>query len=319
MTLTAAYIVLLALLILYLWIRKKYPEVSLKHSVFEIRLGQENNAEEKTIELYNLLAELKIPFTVEVILHEIGEEIRFFITLNSKKAYKAKDAIFSIFPNAEVVYSPFQELLADLHSEIRAVSLVQAKGVNLPIKVEKTDHFSPFQSFLRVLSELKSFNESAGLQLVVSPAGFAKSKQISMAIDALSNSDFDSAKHILDKDAIVTKQSLKILEEKVSRPLFKVDAKIIFSSDNKERLDSIEEKIKSAFNQTATGGPAYNNIEARRIVAPKNVIESFYKKEINAKTPMLLNSAELSELFYFTGAKIEKMPKLSSVLENQRA
>lgn len=311
MTLTAGYIVLAGLLILYFWLKKKYPEVSLKHSVFEIKLGQESKAEEKSIEIYNLLTELKISFTLELILHEVGEEIRFFITVKSKQAYKTRDAIASIFPNAEIIYSPFQELLSDLKSEIRAFSLVQGKGSTLPIKVEKSDNFSPFQSLLRLLSELKIFNESAGFQLVVTPAEFAKTKQISMAIDALSNNDFNSAKHILDKEAIVTKESLKILEKKVSQPLLKVDGKIIFSSDKKERLDEIEEKLKNAFNQSATGGPAYNSIEARRIVAPKNVIENFYKKEPNAKDPMLLNSAELSELFYFTGAKVESNPKLS--------
>ena len=121
---------------------------------------------EASQELYKRLYEFRIPFTAEMAVPGVGEEINFYILVPKVQASRVQQLIKTLLPNALVAPASDHELwldgvkrsktTADFTANIKGAYLKQLKGVILPLKASKNADFSPFLPILGVFSGLKT-------------------------------------------------------------------------------------------------------------------------------------------------------------------
>ncbi len=98
---------------------------------------------------------------------------------------------------------------------------------------------------------------------------------------------------------------LKLVEEKISSPLFLVNLRILSSAESKKRAEEILNHLENSFNQFSS--PSFNNLQfiKQRGRSLKNLIYNFSFRLFTPKEGVVLNSKEITSLFHFPHPLIE--------------
>lgn len=303
-----------ALLLLALFVQEKIQRKKIQSGYQFFELVSKHESRDKNVEcsqaLFERLAELSIDFSLELFVHSASEEIHLLIGVPKKYVTKLKLLTQSIWHEKFVELKPFSErsLFLDTNQEISTYSIVQAKEPALPIKTAKKGDFGLFEALLRVSSDLYSFNEGIAVQVNVRPENIAKLEEINELLIKLNEGNYEEGRLLLNKDFVLTADSIKILESKVAKPLMQVSAKVVLTTQTKDRQEELKAKLEEALLQT-NQGPSYNFLELKRIINQANFLESFYAHHLG-KSTMQLNSEELTTLFHFASRQSHFMAKL---------
>ena len=246
-----------------LLVRLPQPETS------KDRLGASGFKEEINLseQLFSIFASLKDGAVFEAAVHHVGEEINFYLAVPEKDVSFVSRQIEGLFKDAQI------ELAVEYN-------IFQPKGANAGFYLKQDNHYAlmlrtylesevdTFSPILSGLSRINEVGEGAAIQLIIKPAPDSYKKTIFGMINHLRKGEsFQkvAAKNMINlkeiggvinpqekkegQPSIVDQESIKALEKKVSKPLLKINYRVVASSMSQYQTDSITEGITGSFSQ----------------------------------------------------------------------
>ncbi len=269
-----------------------------------------------TGQLLSVLARKDAPFVLEVAVHNVGEEISFYVAVPRGFSEFAMRQIEGLWGDAQVEVAADDYTVFNPSGEVAAAFLRLKTNFSLPIRSYVDAQLDTFAPILSNFSKINSVGEGLALQVVVSPPPDDAKKTIVSNIQALRQgkklSDlFQSGiiKLLLPekkeqkkegeelKPNIVDEDSVKALEQKVAKPLFNVNVRLVASGPTAFRANELLENLAGSFSQFLA--PLRNEFKIIKIRDAKKGLMSFIFREFDEKEAMVLNSDEVISLFHF--------------------
>src|SRR3989344_2025681 len=268
-------------------------------------------------QLFGILAGLKSPFLLEAAVHHIGEEIHFYVSV-------PKESIEFVSRQIEGLWKESQIELVDDYNIFNPVGvnsgvyLKQSLSYALPIRTYAEAGVDTFAPILSGLSKINEVGEGAAIQIIARPAPKSIKKSIFKFIenlkkgknfeDILGTSQFIKWKDVTKalnppkkgeekENKIIDDEAIKSLEEKLSKPLLSINARIIVSAASQYQTDSILESIVGGYQQFSA--PRRQEFRIVRPRNPKNLIYQFSFREFDDNQSIILNTEELASMFHF--------------------
>ncbi|MBI5147639.1 MAG: TraM recognition domain-containing protein [Parcubacteria group bacterium] len=322
---SAVFALALTLAILAIYLRKKRSFRSLNLRLLLITLPKISEDEGKepkdpkneinlSEQLFSALTSINQPFVFEAAVHNVGELIHFYLAAPEKSLNFAMGQIQGLWPNAQVNRVDDFNIFNANGSSVGAY-LTLKQNFALPIRTYQEANVDTFAPVISHLSQLKEIGEGAALQVVVAPAKEWAKKSVLSALTELKKGkklkDILQSKLITFKDItsalssekkseekgpkIIDEEAVKAFGQKVAKPLFSVNVRLIASAAAQFEAESILESLAGAFAQFSA--PLRNEI---KIVKPRNLKKLFFNysfREPDANA-MILNSEELAGLFH---------------------
>ena len=273
-------------------------------------------------------------FVLEIALPHVGEEAIFFAAVPKQHARIFEKQLSSLYPTASAYlkiddynifnpdgYSLVSILKTDLHPA-------------LPIRTYDRLESDPLEVILNSFSKLKKIGEGAALQIVLSPAGWQDRDKLEKAARSLkegksisrASSDGGLAGAFRAVDAVVSgpknkkyedvpprinEEQVKLVEDKLTRPLFSANVRLVASAAEKEEAKQILRELESAFLQFAE--PQGNHFSFLRPEgrALERSIYNFSFRLLDKKTKLLFSTKELTSIYHFPLASISA-PKIKT-------
>lgn len=284
-------------------------------------------------------------FVLEIGLPAKGTEVSFFSSVPRSKIQIFEKHLHSLFPSAKL-----REVKDDYNifkyegENAGAVGSLSTHDI-LPIKTYDKFNADPLLTIINTFSKLRKEGEGAALQLVVSPTPdttlLKKAKSIlhkirkGETLNKAMSSDgwFDVLFSLVDEMILgntpkkkdddenkgltpADEETKKLLEDKVSHHIFSSNIRIIASSHDKGKADSILDEVESAFLQFSE--PNGNSLKFKRLKgkALRNLFVEFSFRLFNDKRIIPLNTAELTSIFHFP-VGINSSPNLKQARLNE--
>ena len=257
----------------------------------------------QSAELYKRLGELNIPFTLETVVHSVGEEIHFYIYVPTVFKNNVCKLVETLWPTGYITRADEYELwLANSPENSGHVAvgyLAQAKPYCIPFKSAQRGHFEPFLAILRHLSGLAAVGEGAAIQWIVRRADPRLIEDIGDHLQKFQKGEYHPSRH-LHENFLLTRETIKMLEEKVNSPLFAVNCRIITTgvSGNAEH---ILEHIASHFSAGSATGTQHNQFKLEKPKHPDRLIDAFLSRRFEPSQEMIITANELATYFHFPG------------------
>lgn len=275
-------------------------------------------------QLFGALSGLNSPFAMEASVHNVGEEIHFYIAVPKNSIEFVSRQIEGLWSEAKV-------------EQINDYNIFNSSGVNsgvylkqkfsyaLPIRTYAetgTDTFSPV---LSGLSKINEVGEGGGIQILVKAAPSSAKKAIYSAIERLKRggrleditkgNSFD-AKDLQkafsgeekNKEKIIDNEAIKTLESKVSKPLLAVNFRILASSPSQYQTDAILESVSGGIAQFSA--PSRQELKIIKPREANNLVRQFSFREFDDNQSMILNIEELASMFHLPTFSTE-VPKIN--------
>jgi hypothetical protein len=250
-------------------------------------------------------------FSFEVVGKKEG--IFFYIVAPEKYASNIEKQVYGTYKECEIEYVPLSHPF-DRGTYNLAYELKQENNLFTPIKLFE-DKQEPLTNILSTFSKLGE-NEVMMYQLIITPASNAWISSVKKILTAKSG-DKDSPSPTLDPG------HKEGLEKKILTPGFYSTIRILSISDDGFRAQVNLDNTLSAFNQF--NDPKNNNLVKRILTTNSAVIKRIVLRELNTFdlhlplihlkfycNNMLLNCAELSNLFHF-GNKLIPVPGIKKI------
>jgi len=330
----------LFIIVLLLWRRwqeRKFFRASLNLKLFLIRLpekteaaetqsaGRQNPLEEigLTSQLFSILGGLKSPFALETAVHSVGEDINFYLAVPREAGDFITRSIQGLWPEADVVEADDYNIFNPKGTAIGArVSLRQNPA--LPIKIFSEAGLDTFAPILNNFSKLDPVNEGMAMQLVVRPAGgsffrnvgemirnLKKGKGLKEVLRGKLDLGLVPSQEVKEKEKPepkpVDEMAVKALEQKISKPLFLVDLRLVVSSTDKAKADLLLGGLTNSFSQFSA--PLRNEFGFRKISRPQRFLK-FVFRQFDPGQAMVLSSDEIASFFHLPSSTL-KVPKIN--------
>ncbi|MBI3046639.1 MAG: type IV secretion system DNA-binding domain-containing protein [Candidatus Harrisonbacteria bacterium] len=319
-------------------IQRKYFLETLKLRVLLVKLPQKLEKETKeneplkeinlTGQLLNELSNLKIPFALEAAVHNIGEEIHFYLSVPKDSIQFAMRQIQGLWNDASV--QEVEDYNIFNHQGVsQGVYLKQKETYVLPIRTYEEANLDTFLPILSTLSKIQEIGEGVSIQVLVKPApqSFKKAavnfvyqlkkgakleevlraskmitlKDIQKALKGKKPEEETAAKPILDEETI------KAIEKKLAKQIFSVNVRLVVSAPSQPKADELLNALAGSFEQFEA--PLRNGI---RIIKPKNQKEFLAKyifRKFDDKERVVLGTDELASLIHLPTSATET-PKI---------
>jgi cbb3-type cytochrome oxidase subunit 3 len=333
---TASIVVALAAIVGVIWYvlrtqRRERIQKSLNSKLLLIRLPQQQSTNKDgtkatgvagfkdeinlSEQLFSILTSGKESVTFEVAVHHVGEEIHFYVSVPEKMVQFVSRQIEGLFKDAQI--TPVSEYNIFQPNGINAgFYLAQDNHYALPLRTyieSEIDTFSPIVSGLSKISEI---GEGAALQIIVKPAPENYKKTIFSIVNELRKGEpfkkvaskyfmnLKSWSYVLkeqkpedkNKPSIVDEESIKALEKKVSKPLVKVNFRVLISSLNQFQTEMLLDSIGGSFGQFEA--PLKNKLKIVKVKNFQKLAYQFSFREYDESQTMILNTEELASLFH---------------------
>ncbi|GBD34438.1 hypothetical protein HRbin35_00158 [bacterium HR35] len=285
------------------------------------------------------LTKVKNPVIFEVALPHVGEEIFFFVAVSRKDLEYVKKMIKSFWPGSEtIIYrTDYNVFNPDGYSLATLIKL--KNHYYLPLKTYQQiaqSNIDPFDAFLGAYNKLSRVGEGLAYQLILQPVSSSVNKSIFEKVKALREGkkleevmqgsgwgdvfkktvgEFFSPQAITEtlimpektkkekeeelKPKPIEEITIKLLEQKATKPLFKVNIRLIASSFDELSAERILTSLESAFLQF--NNPPFNEIN---LIKPKKnklkkIFYEFAFRLFNEKEAVILNTEEIASIFHF--------------------
>ena len=283
----------------------------------------------RSSQLLSLLANLKMPFVLETAVHSVGEDINFYLAVPESAIEYAKRQIHGLWPDAQVGLSE-EYTIFHTESAVGGAYLKQKSNPILPIRTYAEAQLDTFAPILSNFSNLELVGEGMALQVLIKPASHRSKEKVSKGIYELkkgkklseltSQSSFGTVKEILEplktsekkkaedrEPIIVDEEAVKSLTQKIGKPLFEVNVRLVTSAVSQFQADSLLEGLAKSFGQF--GAPLRNEF---KLIKPRNLQSFIFKytmREFDEGQNMSLNSDEIASIFHLPTATTD-IPKI---------
>jgi len=261
-------------------------------------------------------------FSLELALPAIGEETTFFAAVPRRQARFFEKQVESFFPRAKLEIKKDDYNIFNPKGKSAGGYFKLKENAVLPIRTYSRLDADPLEVILNAFSKMKIEGEGAALQIILTPdSGFfiKKAGKISKkyketgflsepfvknflgiivdAVDTLfSNSKRSSEKK---EPASFNEEKTKLLEEKSSRMVFKVNIRLAASAADQEEAERILKDLAGAFAQfSEPQGNEFDFVIQKR-KAKEKLFYRFIVRMFDDKQALYLNTSELTGLYHF--------------------
>lgn len=270
----------------------------------------------------------KKPFVFEAAVPHIGEEIHFYIAVPKVYSEVAAKQIQGLWNGAVVQPSPEDYNIFNPEGAVAGAYLKQQESIFLPIKTYKEMESDTFSSIVGGFSKVNEVGEGAALQIIVRPGANDFKKRALEYIQALKKgqsweevfsgtkmkfSDFSDAFNPkkLEEQAktkegvgrIVDDEGVKAVEQKISKPAFQVNVRILASAATPFQANDVLEGILAGFHQF--GAPRRNDFKITKVKNIKDLAYDFSFRNFDTSHAMTLNSEEIASFYHFPSSSTE--------------
>lgn len=310
------------LYLLFQSLRRKALMESLGRALFLIRVPQEKPTGDvqkdfkteinRSEQLLNNLASLRVPFIFEVAVPHIGEEIHFYMAVPKKFREVAVKQAQSLWSGASVEEANDDYNIFNPAGVSAAAYLLQKENTALPIRTYTEIGADTFASIAGAFSKINEIGEGAALQLIVKPAESGAKKRIQGYLRALKKgeppnkvfghslaglSDIGLTAAPKEKEEkVVDEDAVKALEAKIAKPLFFVNVRLFASAATPREANDILEGLTAGFSQF--GAPLRNEFRVIKLKNPRSLLYQFSFRNFDQGKAMLLNSEEIASFYH---------------------
>ncbi len=263
-----------------------------------------------------------------------SEEIFFYMAVPKKYRESIEKQVHSFFPNASIqkvsdytIFSP---------GGYTATAVLELKNIYaLPIKTYEEMEVDPLSEISNSLSKFKTEEEGAALQLVIVPAKknwemkgrsiahkmqqgkrlkdvhnnsamkkfwLAIGKGLNEIMGVLTASGKQQENFATRDEEMVQltpeeQELIKNIERKSSKAGFRVNIRLLASSDTQERADEILSQMENAFAQFEN--PGVNYFQVKKRARSKKVSYNYIFRNFEEKNAVVLSTEEIAGIFHF--------------------
>lgn len=271
-------------------------------------------------------------FVFEISVHRTSEDIYFYTACSKKIKDSFIKQILSFWPDAEI--TPTLDYNIFNPSGFSYIAKARLKNnPSLPIRSYREFKTDPISSLTNILTKLKKEGEGASIQIIIKPTKKSlkgegnriidlcqKGKKIGSAISNNNLEKFLGFIGVLFQSLTASKsqekkpeerkevgpieqEAIKSISEKISKPIFEVNLRIVSSAEEKEKAESILFQLESSFEQF--NSPDLNKISFKKIPSSKSKNYFFsYSFRLLDNEKMFLSSSELAGIFHFPSPEI---------------
>jgi hypothetical protein len=282
----------------------------------------------QTEQLFASLASFRASFVFEVAVPHIGEEIHFNMAVPRELSEAAIKQVQGIWPSASVIPTPDDYNIFNAEGVATAAFFEQKENFALPIRSYQELDADAFSGILSGFSKIREVGEGAALQIIAQPASRDYRREIESNITEMKRGEslekvflhkmpwsVKEVKHAMDVEGaekrkaerIIDEEGLKILDQKMSKPLFLVNVRIVASGPSPRIANEIIDGIATPFGQFSS--PRRNEF---RIVKPRNakaLLHFFVFRKFDPSKAMVLNVEELASIYHLPTSSTET-PKI---------
>ncbi len=258
-------------------------------------------------QIISLLASIRSDIIFEVSIASIGEEINFYVSVPEGNVAFVSRSIEGLFEDASISeisdYNIFHQ-----NGFVSGAYLKQESHYSLPIRTYEDTTSDMFSPILNGMSKINEIGEGVAMQILIRKAPDSYKKKISSIVNGLKkgasfsdliSGNVKSKNNNLseNKDKITDDKSLNLITEKISKPLFKVNYRVISSASNKFQADAVLDNVIGGFSQFDK--PFGNTLTINKIKNIQKFAYNYSFRKFNEKESMILNSGEISNIFHF--------------------
>ncbi len=271
-------------------------------------------------QLLGSLAAIKKPFTFEVAVPHVGEEIHFYLAVPKLSSEVAAKQVLGLWSGASVTQVTDDFNIFNPHGEAVAAYVKQKEHYGLPIRTYNELGIDSFEPIVGALTKINEIGEGAAVQVIMQPAPAGTKKEVQHAIERLKKGEpfkkvfrsdfvrsFSEAGEVLNpktkekkmeekQERVVDEEAAKALQAKIMKPLFFVNVRLVASAGSPFQANDILDGLAAGFSQF--GSPTRNDL---RVIKPRNpdkLIRKFIFREFDASQSMTLSSEEIASFYH---------------------
>ncbi len=320
-------------------IKHKYFIDALKLRVLSVKMMRKFDQADKEAwtkeiiqsgQLISILANLKSPFSLEVAVSHIGEEIIFYVAVPTDSVQFAMRQIQGLWPDSQIEEVDDYNIFNN-QGFSAGIFLKQKNNVVLPIRTFEEAQLDTFLPILSNLSKIEALGEGASLQVMVKPALPSFKKNALRVLDKLKKGKkfeealkvespfitFKDLKQVItgpesekknqDEKIVIDEEAIKAIEKKLSKQVFSVNLRLVVSAPSQFRAEEILGSLSGSFEQFSA--PLRNELKLSKPRSQSDFIFKFIFREFDENQAMILGADELVSLFHFP-TSVTEIPKI---------
>lgn len=262
-------------------------------------------------------------YALELALPDVGQETTFYVAVPKKWRRIFEKQLESLFPRAHLEIKKEDYNMFNAEGESAGCVLKLAENMALPIRTYQRLEADPLEVIVNVFSKLRKEGEGAAFQIIIENAepsftrrvrkasiSVKEGKKISSIETGKWGGEFLEAMQFLiagpkkkkpdePKSVHVNEEMLKLIEEKISFPLFKVNIRLVASANSSEEAEGIIKELQSAFLQFAE--PQGNSFVIKEVRGSRldDLTYKFSFRIFDNDQAIYLNARELTSIFHF--------------------
>lgn len=254
-------------------------------------------------QLLKVISGVKIPAALEVAVHNIGEEIAFYVAVPASAIDFIIKQIHGFWPSAQVEKTEDYTIFNG-DGEYFGAYFKQKESYTLPIRTYDEIGVDTFSPILSHFSQLKSIGEGLAIQVMIKPAPSSVKKTIVKYIDQLKTPKAKKGQQeTLPTLTTETEEKIKAAQQKLNKPIFAVNYRIIASSATKESARAIVDGVVDSFSSLSS--PLRNELRPVKPSNPKRLIDQYIFRKFDNDQTMILGLDELVSIFHFPTSQTE--------------
>ena len=283
---------------------------SLQLRILLIRLPQNFEAKKDLKEeiglssqLFSILAGLKLPFALEAAVSSIGQDICFYLAVPQTSLDFVTKQVLALWSDAQI--EPIDDYTVfNSQGAASAIYLKQKNHYALPIRTFNEANADTFLPILSNLSKLQPVGEGIAIQIIAKPAPEFVKKNVGNYIsklrqgvsleNALKGRVLSTQKK--EEPRVIDEESVKLLTEKISKPLFSVNVRLVASGATLFQADELLNSLAGSFSQFAA--PGHNEFKAMKPRNAKDLLYKFIFREFDERHVVILGTDELASVFH---------------------
>lgn len=291
----------------------KIPSVTADPSRGEDFKAEINHFEQ----LLSSLSALKSPFTFEVAVPHVGEEIHFYVSIPKKSRETTAKQIQGIWAGASVAEVGDDYSIFNSHGAAAGAYLALREPYSLPIRTYSEIGADTFAAILGSFAKVNEIGEGAALQVVVRPAFEEHKKSIAKQIEGLRKGEsfkksfgpsfkwqdvgraFNPEKKEEERNEpkMVDEEAVQGIQAKIAKPLFAVNVRLIASANSPFQANDLLDGLIAGFEQF--GAPKRNAFKIVKARNPQKLAYDFIFRSFSLSQMMVLNSEEVASFYHF--------------------
>jgi len=288
---------------------KDREEYSLNSTLLEVKMPRGNEikidvseqmfASLHTIHTGGFWSFLKQQDHISFEIVALKEDIRFYVSVANKLRDLVEKQIHGAYPGAEIKevdeYNIFSE------SGKVSFSALKLKGANYnPIKTYKDLPTDPLSSLTAALAKMRG-GEGAVVQFLIVPAGkgWQKGGKSYISSTKKGEADPETAKFKADQ------REYELVDNKISKPGFETEIRIVVSATSKEAADEHLKNIKGTFSQFTSALNGFTTSKKGWFKSMFMINFIYRYQSLVRRNKTILSSEELATVFHFPNRMVE--------------